>query len=182
MTTGFAYLTCQRAVITGRSGRAYRGGSDMATDITRHSRQVSADHRRPARVRAGARRMGGGDKPLREIGGSSISRTGDRTEWSRSCLKWGALILKRQWRSHSASAFTGLPVVGRRHPRLRRPRSPASPCRRSITWRRHQPPKSLMCASAAADTPFLPRDLRFRRLHGQRCEGSPAFRSACAGE
>ena len=106
--------------------------------------------------------MGGGDKPMRTIGGRTIL---DRVI-ARLAAAMRRAHSQRQWRSGAVRSVR--PAGGRRHGgRIFRDRSPASSPR--STGRRQTGPNVTWVLSAAADCPFLPRDL-VARLQQARIE------------
>ena len=106
-----------------------------------------------------ARRMGGGDKPLREIGGRSIlARVIDRM--SPQC---DALILNANG-DPQRFAFTGLPVIADDIPDFA---GPLAGILAALDHVATHHPDIAWVASVAADTPFLPRDY-VSRLHAAR--------------
>ncbi len=116
-----------------------------------------------------ARRMGGGDKPMRTIGGRSIlerviGRLGPQCD---------GLILNANG-DPARFAFTGLPVVPDDVPDFA---GPLAGILASLDWAAAHRPGLEWVVSVAADTPFLPRDL-VSRLHAAReATGTPL---ACA--
>jgi molybdopterin-guanine dinucleotide biosynthesis protein A len=116
-----------------------------------------------------ARRMGGGDKPLRRIGGRPIlERVIERLQ-----PQCDALILNANGDPARFSA-TGLPVVADTVPDFA---GPLAGILAALDWAAAHRPDLRWVASVAADTPFLPHDL-VSRLHAAR-EAAGA-RLACA--
>jgi molybdopterin-guanine dinucleotide biosynthesis protein A len=116
-----------------------------------------------------ARRMGGGDKPLRSIGGRPIlERVIERLQ-----PQCEALILNANGDPARFSA-TGLPVVADTVPGFA---GPLAGILAALDWAAAHRPDLRWVASVAADTPFLPHDL-VTRLHAAR-EAAGA-RLACA--
>jgi molybdenum cofactor guanylyltransferase len=116
-----------------------------------------------------ARRMGGGDKPLRTIGGRPIlDRVIERLKPQCSMLVLNANGDPARF------AGTGLPVVADTVPDFA---GPLAGILAALDWTaRHHPGMSFV-VSVAADTPFLPHDL-VSRLHAAReAAGTPL---ACA--
>jgi molybdopterin-guanine dinucleotide biosynthesis protein A len=116
-----------------------------------------------------ARRMGGGDKPLRRLAGRTI-------------LERAAARLQPQCRylivnangDPARFADTGLPVVQDTVPGFA---GPLAGILAALEWAAAHRPEAGFVVSVAADTPFLPRDL-VARLHAAREEaGTPL---ACA--
>jgi molybdenum cofactor guanylyltransferase len=119
---------------------------------------VMSDAAIPGVLLAGglARRMGGGDKPMRQIGGRSILER----VIARLTPQCGELILNANGDPARFAGF-GLPVV---------PDSvagfpgPLAGILAALDWAAAHRPGVSMVLSAAADCPFLPRDL-VGRLH-----------------
>ena len=107
----------------------------------------------PGVVLAGglARRMGGGDKPLREIGGRTIlARVIARLEPQCECLAINANGDPERFASF------GLPVIAdgvKGHP------GPLAGILAGLDWAAANRPKAAWVLSAPGDCPFLPRDL-----------------------
>ncbi|HEX2555939.1 MAG TPA: molybdenum cofactor guanylyltransferase MobA [Microvirga sp.] len=116
-----------------------------------------------------ARRMGGGDKPMRTIGGRPIlARVIARLE-----PQCDGLILNANG-DPARFAFTGLPVVADDVPGFA---GPLAGILAALDWAAAHRPGVAWVASVAADTPFLPHDL-VSRLHAARdAAGTPL---ACA--
>ena len=106
-----------------------------------------------------ARRMGGGDKPLKRIGG--------RTILERAIERLGpqcdGLVLNANGDPARFTA-TGLPVVPDDVPGFA---GPLAGILAALDWAAANRPEIEWVASAAADSPFLPRDLVLR-LHAAR--------------
>lgn len=117
-----------------------------------------------------ARRMGGGDKPLRTVGGRPILR------WviERFAPQCAGAILNANG-DPGRFADTGLPVVADDVPGFA---GPLAGVLAGLDWAARNRPDLAWVASVAADTPFLPRDL-VGRLHEART--SAATPLACAG-
>lgn len=116
-----------------------------------------------------ARRMGGGDKALIEIGGVSIL---DRV---LSCLKpqCGGIVLNANGDPARFARF-GLPVVADDVPGFA---GPLAGILSGLDWAAENTPETHWLVSVPGDCPFLPRDL-VARLHEARLgEGVPL---ACA--
>jgi molybdenum cofactor guanylyltransferase len=113
----------------------------------------------PGVVLAGglARRMGGGDKPLREIGGRTIlARVIARLEPQCECLVINANGDPRRFASF------GLPVVAdgvEDYP------GPLAGILAALDWAAVNRPNAAWIFSAPGDCPFLPRDLVARLSH-----------------
>jgi molybdenum cofactor guanylyltransferase len=107
----------------------------------------------PGVVLAGglARRMGGGDKPLREIGGRTIlARVIERLAPQCECL-----ILNANGDPERFASF-GLPVIAdgvKDHP------GPLAGILAALDWAAANRPNAAWILSAPGDCPFLPRDL-----------------------
>ena len=106
-----------------------------------------------------ARRMGGGDKPMRTIGGRSIlerviGRLGPQCD---------GLILNANG-DPARFAGTGLPVVADDVPGFA---GPLAGILAALDWTAAHRPDLAWVASAAADSPFLPHDF-VSRLHAAR--------------
>ncbi len=116
-----------------------------------------------------ARRMGGGDKPLRSIAGRTIL---ERVV-ARVAPQSDGLILNANG-DPARFAFTGLPVVPDDVPGFA---GPLAGILAALDWAAAHRPGTAWVASVAADTPFLPHDL-VSRLHAAReAAGMPL---ACA--
>jgi molybdenum cofactor guanylyltransferase len=116
-----------------------------------------------------ARRMGGGDKPLRAIGGRTIlERVIERLR-----PQCAALILNANG-DPARFAFTGIPVVPDDVPGFA---GPLAGILAALDWTASKRPEIPWVASAAADSPFLPHDY-VSRLHAAREAAGLAL--ACA--
>jgi molybdopterin-guanine dinucleotide biosynthesis protein A len=116
-----------------------------------------------------ARRMGGGDKPLRTIAGRTIL---ERVV-ERLAPQCDGLILNANG-DPARFAALGLPVVPDTVPDFA---GPLAGILAALEWTGANRPDVAYVASAAADTPFIPRDF-VSRLHAARtAAGSPL---ACA--
>ena len=115
---------------------------------------MTADIRAPPGVAlAGglARRMGGGDKPLREIGGRTIlARVIARLEPQCECLVINANGDPRRFASF------GLPVIADGVPGAP---GPLAGILAALDWAAANRPDAAFILSAPGDCPFLPRDL-----------------------
>lgn len=116
-----------------------------------------------------ARRMGGGDKPLRLIAGQAML---DRVI-ARLRPQCDGLILNANG-DPDRFAATGLPVVPDDVPGFA---GPLAGILAGLDWAAANRPDIAWIVSAAADTPFLPSDL-VARLHAAREDGAAAL--ACA--
>ena len=116
-----------------------------------------------------ARRMGGGDKPLKEIAGRTIlERAIERLR-----PQCDALILNANG-DPARFAFTGLPVVADDVPGFA---GPLAGILAALDWAARNRPEIEWVASAAGDSPFLPHDL-VARLHAARAAAGVPL--ACA--
>lgn len=106
-----------------------------------------------------ARRMGGGDKPMRTIGGRTILER-VITRLKPQCDR---LILNANGDPARFAAF-GLPVVADDVPDFP---GPLAGILAALDWTAANRPAVAWVLSAAADCPFLPRDL-VARLHAAR--------------
>ncbi|WP_376700328.1 molybdenum cofactor guanylyltransferase MobA [Bradyrhizobium archetypum] len=104
-----------------------------------------------------ARRMGGGDKPMRAIGGRTIL---DRVI-ARLAPQCDGLILNANGDPARFAAF-GLPVIADSVADFP---GPLAGILAALDWTASNRPDVKVVLSAAADCPFLPRDL-VSRLHG----------------
>jgi molybdenum cofactor guanylyltransferase len=119
-----------------------------------------------------ARRMGGGDKPMRQIGGRSIlERVIARLEPQCDCL-----ILNANGDPARFAAFR-LPVVA---DTLADFPGPLAGILAGLDWAAANRPNAPWVLSAAADCPFLPRDLVLR-LHLARAEEDAELAVAASG-
>jgi len=106
-----------------------------------------------------ARRMGGGDKPMRQIGGKSIlSRI-----IARLMPQCGGLILSANDDPMRFSAF-GLPVVP---DSVKWNPGPLAGILAALDWTAANRPGVDFIFSAAADCPFLPRDVVSRLMQAR---------------
>ena len=119
-----------------------------------------------------ARRMGGGDKPMRQIGGRTIlARAIARLE-----PQCGGLLLNANGDPARFKDF-GLPVIAdtvANHP------GPLAGVLASLDWAAANRPEISWVLSVAADCPFLPRDL-VARLHRARAEQDAELAVAASG-
>jgi molybdopterin-guanine dinucleotide biosynthesis protein A len=116
-----------------------------------------------------ARRMGGGDKPLRKIGGRTIlERAIERLQ-----AQCDALILNANG-DPARFAATGLVVVPDDVPGFA---GPLAGILAALDWTARNRPEIAWVASAAADSPFLPHDF-VSRLHAVRAAAGVPL--ACA--
>ena len=119
-----------------------------------------------------ARRMGGGDKPLRTIAGRTIlERVTER--FAPQCE---SLILNANG-DPARFAAAGLAVVPDDVPGFA---GPLAGILAALDWAAANRPEIEWIASAAADSPFLPRDL-VARLHAARAAAGVPLACAASG-
>ena len=106
-----------------------------------------------------ARRMGGGDKPLKALAGRTILERAIE----RLAPQCAGLILNANG-DPARFAATGLPVVADDVPGFA---GPLAGILAALDWAAAHRPEIAFVASAAADSPFLPRDF-VSRLHAAR--------------
>jgi molybdopterin-guanine dinucleotide biosynthesis protein A len=129
----------------------------------------------PGAVLAGglARRMGGGDKPLREIAGRTIlARVIARLAPQCECLLLNANGDPARFASY------GLPVIAdgiEDYP------GPLAGILAGLEWAAIHRPKAQWVLSAPGDCPFLPRDLVARLRHAVQAEGAELAVAASQG-
>ena len=128
----------------------------------------------PGVVLAGglARRMGGGDKPMRRIGGRTIL---DRVI-ARLSPQCDGLILNANGDPARFAAF-GLPVIA---DTVEDFPGPLAGILAALDWTAAHRPDVTWILSAAGDCPFLPRDL-VARLHRARAEQDAQLAVASSG-
>lgn len=121
-----------------------------------------------------ARRMGGGDKPLRLIGGRPIlDRVIERLE-----PQVAGLVLNANG-DPSRFAFYGLPVVGDSVPDFA---GPLAGILAGLDWTAEHRPDCPIVASVATDAPFLPTDLVARLEQARAAEGVDLACAASGGQ
>jgi molybdenum cofactor guanylyltransferase len=120
-----------------------------------------------------ARRMGGGDKPLKMIGGVTIL---DRV-LSRLRPQCTSVIINANG-DPKRFAATGLPVVADDVPDFA---GPLAGILAGLDWAAAHAPDVAYVASAPGDCPFLPRDL-VGRLHQARQQANLPLACAHSGE
>jgi molybdenum cofactor guanylyltransferase len=129
----------------------------------------------PGVVLAGGRaqRMGGGDKPLREIGGHTIlTRVIGRLE-----SQCESLLLSANGDPLRFSSF-GLPVIAdgvKQHP------GPLAGILAGLDWAATHRPNAQWIVSAPGDCPFLPRDLVARLRQAVSAQGAELAVAASQG-
>jgi molybdenum cofactor guanylyltransferase len=121
-----------------------------------------------------ARRMGGGDKPMRMIGGRTIL---DRVI-ARLAPQCGALILNANGDPARFAAF-GLPVVADSVADFP---GPLAGILAGLDWVATNRPDAAWMLSAAGDCPFLPRDLVARLAAARASEGAELAVAASGGQ
>ncbi len=119
-----------------------------------------------------ARRMGGGDKPMRQIGGRTILER----VIARLKPQCDGLILNANGDPARFAAF-GLPVVADSVADFP---GPLAGILAGLDWAAANRPDVAWVLSAAADCPFLPRDL-VARLHRARSEQNAELVVAASG-
>ncbi len=130
----------------------------------------------PCVVLAGGlgRRMGGGDKPMREIGGRAIlDHVVERLE-----PQCGGLLLNANGDPERFARF-GLPVVADTvagYP------GPLAGVLAALEWTAQNRPGVEWVVSAAGDCPFLPRDLVARLQRVRQAEGADLAVAASGGQ
>src|SRR5690349_8447936 len=154
------------------SRRNPRGTSARAKAMTDATRTVNI----PGVLLAGglARRMGGGDKPMRTIAGRTIL---DRVI-ARLKPQCDGLVLNANGDPARFAAF-GLPVIA---DGIADFPGPLAGILAALDWAAANRPDLEFVLSAAADCPFLPRDL-MSRLHGAlEAEGAELAVAASGGQ
>ena len=143
----------------------------MTTEIPATSNDAPAT---PAVLLAGglARRMGGGDKPMRQIGGRTILER----VIARLKPQCDGLILNANGDPARFAGF-GLPVVADSVAGFP---GPLAGILAGLDWAAANRPDAAWMLSAAADCPFLPRDL-VARLHRGRIEQDAQLAVAVSG-
>jgi molybdopterin-guanine dinucleotide biosynthesis protein A len=119
-----------------------------------------------------ARRMGGGDKPMRQIGGRTIL---DRVI-ARLKPQCDGLVLNANGDPARFAGF-GLPVIADTVADFP---GPLAGILAALDWAAANRPEISWVLSAAADCPFLPRDL-VARLHRARAEENAQLAVAASG-
>jgi molybdopterin-guanine dinucleotide biosynthesis protein A len=121
-----------------------------------------------------ARRMGGGDKPLKTIGGKTIL---DHVI-ARLAPQCDGLILNANGDPARFAAF-GLPVIA---DTVEGFAGPLAGVLAALDWTATQRPEVEWVLSAATDCPFLPRDLVARLHQGRASEGAKLAVAASDGQ
>jgi molybdenum cofactor guanylyltransferase len=120
-----------------------------------------------------ARRMGGGDKPMRHIGGRTILER----VIARLRPQCDGLVLNANGDPARFAAF-GLPVIA---DTVEDFPGPLAGILAGLDWAAANRPDVAWVLSAAADCPFLPRDL-VARLHRARMETGAQLAVAASGD
>jgi molybdopterin-guanine dinucleotide biosynthesis protein A len=120
-----------------------------------------------------ARRMGGGDKPLRQIGGATILNR----VLARLRPQCDAIILNANG-DPARFAWTGLPVVADSVPDFA---GPLAGVLAGLDWAAEHAPDIAYVASVPGDCPFLPKDM-IERLHKARVAEERPLACARSGE
>lgn len=121
-----------------------------------------------------ARRMGGGDKPMRQIGGRAILARAI----ARLAPQCDGLVLNANGDPARFAAF-GLPVVP---DSIEGFPGPLAGVLAGLDWMAAHRPEAKWLLSAAADCPFLPRDLVARLSAAQAASGAPIAVAASGGQ
>ena len=121
-----------------------------------------------------SRRMGGGDKTLRLLGGRSLL---DRVV-ERLRPQVAALVLNANGDPRRFAAF-GLPVVADSIPDFA---GPLAGILAGLDWTAVHRPDCQMVASVATDAPFLPEDLVRRLVRGMMAAGAELACAASGGQ
>ncbi|MGY4306626.1 molybdopterin-guanine dinucleotide biosynthesis protein A [Bradyrhizobium sp. USDA 4369] len=121
-----------------------------------------------------ARRMGGGDKPIRMIGGRTLLQR----VISRLAPQCSRLILNANGDPARFAAY-GLTVV---HDGVAGFPGPLAGILAGLDWVAAQMPESPWMLSAAADCPFLPRDLVARLASARATEGAALALAESGGQ
>jgi molybdopterin-guanine dinucleotide biosynthesis protein A len=121
-----------------------------------------------------ARRMGGGDKPMRQIAGRTIL---DRVI-ARLAPQCDGLILNANGEPSRFAAF-GLPVIADGVADFP---GPLAGILAALDWAAANRPEVSLVLSAAADCPFLPRDLVARLHQALRTENAQLAVAASDGQ
>ena len=143
----------------------------MTTEFPAASKDTPAT---PGVLLAGglARRMGGGDKPMRQIGGRTILRR----VIARLEPQCDGLILNANGDPARFASF-GLPVIADSVANFP---GPLAGILAGLDWAAENRPDAEWVLSAAADCPFLPRDL-VARLQRARIEQNAELAVAASG-
>jgi molybdopterin-guanine dinucleotide biosynthesis protein A len=133
-------------------------------------------HNIPGVLLAGglARRMGGGDKPMRQIGGRTILAR----VIARLKPQCDGLILNANGDPARFASF-GLPVIP---DTVQDFPGPLAGILAGLDWAAENRPDVAWILSAAADCPFLPRDLVARLTHAREEENAQLAVAASGGQ
>jgi molybdenum cofactor guanylyltransferase len=136
---------------------------------------MPSPHKIPGVLLAGglARRMGGGDKPMRTIGGRTILQR----VIARLAPQCDGLILNANGDPARFAAF-GLPVIADSVADFP---GPLAGILAALDWMAANRPDVSLVLSAAGDCPFLPRDL-VSRLHDALVKENAQLAVAASGE
>jgi molybdopterin-guanine dinucleotide biosynthesis protein A len=121
-----------------------------------------------------ARRMGGGDKPLRTIGGRPLLEL----VIERMRPQVAALVLNANGDPARFAAY-GLPAVA---DSLVGNPGPLAGVLAGLDWAAENRPECSMVVSVATDAPFLPRDLVARLLRAMTADGADLACAASGGQ
>jgi molybdopterin-guanine dinucleotide biosynthesis protein A len=121
-----------------------------------------------------ARRMGGGDKPLRTIGGRALLEL----VIERMRPQVAALVLNANGDPARFAAYD-LPVVADSIPGYA---GPLAGVLAGLDWAAENRPDCTLIVSAATDAPFLPRDLVARLVAGLQAKGADLACAASGGQ
>jgi molybdopterin-guanine dinucleotide biosynthesis protein A len=121
-----------------------------------------------------ARRMGGGDKPMRQIGGRTILER----VIARLAPQCDGLILNANGDPARFASF-GLPVIA---DTVKDFPGPLAGILAALDWAAANRPGVEFILSAAADCPFLPRDLVARLQHARVAESAQLAVAASDGQ
>ena len=121
-----------------------------------------------------ARRMGGGDKPLKTVGGRTIL---DRVA-SRLRPQCDGLIVNANG-DPARFAALGLPVVADDVPDFP---GPLAGILAALDWAAAHRPEAALIVSVATDTPFLPGDLVGRLVAARAAAGLPLAAARSGGQ
>jgi molybdopterin-guanine dinucleotide biosynthesis protein A len=121
-----------------------------------------------------ARRMGGGDKPLRTIGGRALLEL----VIERMRPQVAALVLNANGDPTRFTAY-GLPVVADSIPDYA---GPLAGVLAGLDWAAEHRSDCPLLVSVATDAPFLPRDLVARLVAGLQAEGADLACVASGGQ
>ena len=121
-----------------------------------------------------ARRMGGGDKSMRLIGGRTLLES----VIARLAPQCDALVLNANGNAARFDAFD-LPVIA---DTVQGFAGPLAGILAGLDWAAANKPDAEWIVSAAADTPFLPRDLVVRLHEAQRERNAPIAVAASSNQ